>query len=207
LVLSVLFGSVVLVMVVIMGLSRMASSETALKTDESILLENAKLVKENGDVSVTVVNFSDVECPACKQAHELISDLMEMEGVRYVFRHYPLSIHKHSLITASAVESARQMGKGFEMLSLLFEKQDDWSGKAGIEEKLIEYATSLGLDETEFAERRKSSEVAKVVQQDMALGDSLKLSGTPTIYVNGEQVAANFVVSKVSQLLKEKNGN
>jgi protein-disulfide isomerase len=207
LVLNVLFGSVVLVMVVIIGLSRMANGESALKIDESLLMENAKLVKENGEVKVTVVNFSDVECPACRQAHELTLSLAETAGVRYVFRHYPLSMHKHSFITASAVESARLMGKGFEMLSLLFEKQGEWSAKTGIEDRLAEYAISLGLDETEFVEKLKSSEVTRVVQQDIALGDSLKLLGTPTVYVNGEPVAANFVVTKVNQLLKEINGN
>ena len=196
-------------MVVIFGLSKMSGTGTNLTTDQSILLDGAKLVKENGETVVTVVNFSDMECPACKRAHSLIGGLYSdnIPGVKIVFRHFPLGIHKNSIITARVVEAARVMGKGFEMIDLLFDTQEEWTGESKIEDMLVEYAKSLGLDEKIFKEKLNSVEVAEVVQQDVNLGNSLRLSGTPTIYVNGEQMAVDFVMDKVTELLKKNNGN
>ncbi len=204
LILNVILGSVILVMVIIFGLSKMGSTSTALSVDQNLVLDGAKLIKENGETKVTVVTFSDMECPACKRADELMTSLETTPGVKTVFRHFPLSIHKYAPITARAVESAREMGKGFEMIDLLFNKQEEWSVAPKIEDKLIEYVKSLGLDEKIFMEKLNSTEVANMVQQDITLGDSLKLSGTPTVYVNGEQVAPDFVVAKVTELLKTK---
>lgn len=202
LILKIVLGFSALMIVVIFGLTKMAGEGTTLTAEQNRLLEGAKLVKENGETKVTVVNFSDMECPACKRAHELTAGLSSLAGVKVVFRHFPLSIHPYAPITATAVEAARQMGKGWEMIDLLYEKQNEWSAEAKIEDKLIEYAKSLNLDENEFKMRLESTESASVVKQDIDLGDSLQLSGTPTIYVNGEQVAADFVEAKVKELLK-----
>lgn len=203
LILKVVLGSAVLIMVVIFGLSKMAGSNNTLSVDQGKLLEGAKLVKESGETKVTVVNFSDMECPACKVAHEKLEGLTGTSGVKVVFRHFPLSIHRYAPITARAVETARVMGKGWEMIDLLFSKQEEWSAEPKIEEKLIEYAVSLGLNGDDFRSQLNSAEVAGAVQQDVALGDSLRLMGTPTIYVNGEQVATDFVIAKVNDLLKK----
>ncbi len=204
LILKVIMGSALLVMVMIYGLSKMAGNRNLLSVDQNLLINGAVMVKENGETKVTVVNFSDMECPACKRAHELITSMNSTAGVKMVFRHFPLGIHKYAPMTAKAVEAARVMGKGWEMIDLLFVKQEEWSVAPKIEDKLVEYAKSLRLDEKIFLEKLNSTEVAVAVQQDVNLGNSLKLSGTPTIYVNGEQVAADFVVAKVNELLKVK---
>ena len=190
-------------MVVIFGLSKMAGSSTALKADVNVLLNGAKLIKENGETKVTVVNFSDMECPACKAAHEQLAELMTLPGVKVVFRHYPLSIHPNAVIAARSVEAARQLDKGWEMVDLLYNKQDEWTGDTNVETRLIGYATSLGLDGNVFKMDLESATTAAVVQQDVDLGNSLQLTGTPTIYVNGEQVGAEFVLAKVKDLLKQ----
>ena len=202
LILKVIIGSVLLMLVVIYGLSKMANTNTTLTTDQNILTDGAKLVKENGETKVTVVNFSDMECPACKLAHELTAGLASIPEVKVVFRHYPLAGHKNSFIAAVAVEAARVMGKGWEMIDILYANQEEWSGENNMENKLIEYAKEIGLDGEVFKTKLDDGELAAVVQQDVSLGNSLRLSGTPTIYVNGEQVAANFVEAKVKELLK-----
>jgi protein-disulfide isomerase len=204
LILKVVLGSAVLIMVVIFGLSKMAGTGTTLTVDQNQLLNGAKLIKENGETKVTVVNFSDMQCPACKRAHELLASLNATTGVKMVFRYFPLGIHKYGSISAKAVEAARVMGKGWEMVDVLFAKQEEWSVVPNIEDKLVEYAKGLGLDEKLYREKLNSTEVATAVQQDITLGDNLRLSGTPTIYVNGEQVASDFVVAKVNELLKTK---
>ena len=205
LILKVVVGSVLLLFVVIYGLSKMASPESALKVDEKVLLEGARFIKENGETKVTVVKFSDIQCPACKAAESSTKELFDMSGVKIVMRHYPLpvNVHKYALISAKAVEAARIMGKGWEMMDLMFEKQEEWSDSSKPEVLFAEYVKTLGLDETTFIDKIKSKEVADFVATDANLAASLKLSGTPTFFINGEQVGTPFVVDKVKELLGE----
>ena len=198
--------SVLLVFAMILGLTRMAGNEGSLVEDENILVSGAKLFTENGVVKVTVVDFSDMQCPACKIAHELTKELRNTQGVKFVFRHFPLLGHKYSTISAKAVEAARQMGKGWEMMDMLFNLQDEWSvvSDKEIENRLVKYAASLGMDETVFSEKLKSLETEQSVGADRSLGNSLKLNGTPTLFINGEQVSPEFVMPKVRELLNKQ---
>lgn len=200
-------GSTAILLVVILGLSKIASpASTALKVDEKILLNGARFVKENGETKVTVVNFSDIQCPSCKRAHELTTELFNKPGVKIVARLFPLppEIHKYALISAKAVEAARIMGKGWEMMDVMFKNQDVWASTGKPADLFVDYAKGLGLDGKIFLEKMNSAEVANNVKTDADLAAGLQLSGTPTIFVNGEQVGADFVVDKVNQLLGEK---
>jgi protein-disulfide isomerase len=206
LILKVTIGCAVLLMISIWGLSKMAGTDNALKVDEKVLLEGARFVKENGETRVTVVNFSDMQCPACKVADLQTRELFNKQGVKIVLRLFPLpaTLHRYALISAKAAETARIMGKGFEMMNVLYDKQEEWSAAEKPEDSFVGYAKSLGLDEKIFGEKLGSAEVAKNVQVDANLAASLQLSGTPTYFVNGEQVGSPFVVDKVKQLLGEK---
>lgn len=206
-VLLIVGGSIVLVLLMIFGLTKMAGNsgnEVGVIVDENVLSDGALLSTQSGEVKVTVVNFSDMQCPACKAADGVLEGLVGKEGVRYVIRHYPLMGHRYSTNGARAVEAARQMGKGWEMMDLLFEKQEEWSGVSPkeIDARMIDYATDLGLEKTDFEERSKSDDTAQAVNTDKALGDRLRLSGTPTVYVNGEQVSPDFVLGRVDELIK-----
>lgn len=202
---KVVLGCTLLIFVVIFGLTKMASPDSTLKVDEKVLLEGARFIKENGETKVTVVNFSDMQCPSCKLADLQTRELFDKPGVRVVTRLFPLpaNLHPYALISAKAVESARIMGKGWEMMTVLYDKQAEWSAVDKPEESFAEYIKSLGLDEKIFLEKLNSKEVADNVQTDANLAASLQLSGTPTFFINGEQVGASFVVDKVKELLGE----
>lgn len=207
--LLIIAGVVAVFLGVIYGLSKMSTGETTtVKVDNSKLVEGARFVKENsstdsGQIKATVVVFADIQCPSCKAAEQQLKPLQSMIGVKYVMRQFPLpaNIHKYALISAKAVEAARVMGKGWEMMELMFEKQSDWSNVSKPEKLFAEYAKGLGLDEKKFLETMNSGEVAQFVATDSILADSLKLSGTPTIFVNGEQVGVPFVMDKVKEIL------
>jgi protein-disulfide isomerase len=201
-VLIIIGASIAIVLVMIFGLSKI-SNDGGTKAEVNTLLEGAKLSTQSGEVKATVVVFSDMQCPACKAADRLIGGLANTEGVLFVMRHFPLMGHKYSTNGAKAVEAARQMNKGWEMVGLLFEKQEEWSGVGGkeIDSRLADYAVSLGLERVEYETRLKSTETAEVVSGDKLLGERLRLSGTPTIFVNGEQVSPEFVMGKVNELL------
>lgn len=208
LVVKITLGSVALLFLAIWGLSKMnvGGAGSALKADVTELVQGARWVKENGETKVTVVTFADMQCPSCKAEHDTNRELFTMPGVKVVMRHFPLpaNIHKYALISAKAAEAAMVMGKGWEMVDILFDKQDEWSKVSKPEEKFAEYAKGLGLDEKKYLETLNSSEVATAVSLDLALANRLQLAGTPTVFVNGEQVGATFVKEKVKGLLGTK---
>lgn len=200
-----------LVVLMAVGLSKVSKGETGtIKVSTEELLNGARWVKTSGEPKVTVVEFSDIQCPACKAAEPIAIELRKMDGVRFVYRHFPLvTIHKNAWKAARAVEAARLLdqpadsaGKGWEMMELMFEKQEAWSDSSNPESTFAEYAKSLGLDEKSFDEKQKGDETDRFVGEDSSLGNRLQLSGTPTFFVNGEQVGSSFVLAKVKELLK-----
>ena len=204
LILGVIGGSIFLLVMMILGLTRMSSGGGALPVvDQGTLISGALISTESGVVKVTVVDFSDMQCPSCKSANDVIKTIRSLPGVRLVFRHFPLGIHANSQIGARAVEAARQMGKSWEMIDILFDKQDEWASLGSVENKFGEYAKSLNLDEKVFLGKINSEETIANVKKDSDLADSLKLSGTPSIFVNGEQTATSFIIDKVNEGLKK----
>lgn len=204
-VLGVMFGGFLLIGVMVFGLTKMEDGQTELSVPVEKLVGGAGWVLGEEDYKVTVVEFSDLQCSACKQSKYVYRGLKEMEGVRYVLRHLPLlTIHKNAWVAAKGVEAAKRMDKGWEMMELLFEKQEEWSESSNFEEMAIGYAGELGLDEGEFSDLYDDKEVEDQVVRDNALANELKLGGTPTFFVDGEQVAANFVLTKVKEILENK---
>lgn len=202
-IIGVVVGSLLLVAALAFGFSKMTKNQDQVTANVD-LTAGARFVKENGEPKVTVVEFSDMQCPACKSAEPIAKELRGTEGVKFVYRHFPLiTIHQNAWKGARAVEAANIMGKGWEMMELMFDKQEEWSGVSGdsLTNLYKGYAKQIGLDENKFVETFNSDITDKNVQADANLGNQLKLGGTPTFYVNGQLVASGLVISQVKQLL------
>ncbi len=200
------FGGLLVVGLMAFGLSRVSDKGGVLGASVEELTDGARFVASRGEKRVVVVEFSDLQCPACRAAQPVSKKLKEIEGVELYYRHFPLlAVHPNAWKAARAAEAARILGKGWEMIDLLFEEQTNWANLGKVDEIFVSLAKSLGLDEKLFIEKYESEETDKAVATDFALANRLKLSGTPTFFVNGEQVAANFVLDKVKQALG--NGN
>jgi protein-disulfide isomerase len=133
---------------------------------------------------VTIVEFSDFQCPHCGAAHpELVRLLREREGsVRLVYKYFPLSGHPDAMPAARAAEAARMQGKFWEMHDRLFEHQSDLK-----DEDLKKYAQELGLDMARFEADRASDAVQKRIEASKAEGEKLGVAATPTFFVDGRQ--------------------
>lgn len=138
---------------------------------------------------VTIVEFSDFQCPHCAAAHPELERLVrEFEGqVKLVFKHFPLSSHLRAVPAARAAEAAGRQGKFWEMHDLLFDHQRELE-----DADLERYANMLGLDVERFKTDMASAEVQERVDADRAEGEKLAIEGTPTIYVNGRLVREPF---------------
>ena len=146
---------------------------------------------------VTIVAFTDFECPSCARQHPVLERIVSEFGdrVRLVVRDFPLSQHANARKAAEAAEAAREQGKYWEYVSVLFRNQS----ALGID-KLRQYATELGLDRARFDASLDSGKFADKVQRDVLDGRRLGVNGTPTLYINGKRVADNSYESLKSAI-------
>lgn len=142
-------------------------------------------MKGNPAATVTLVEFTDYQCPSCARVHPILDTVVAEYGdrIKLVARDFPLSQHANAFKAAEAAEAAREQGKYWEYVSLLFKNQS--ALEVG---KLKEYATQLGLDRQKFDAALDSGRLADKVQRDMQDGNRLGVNGTPTLFVNGRRL-------------------
>jgi protein-disulfide isomerase len=131
---------------------------------------------------VTIVEFTDFQCPACAAMHPVLDEVLKQYGdkVRFVVRDFPLLMHANARKAAEAANAANAQGKFFEYTDLLFKRQ-----KALDTPSLKKYATELGLDRTKFDAALDSGAYAAEVKHDMQDGEVYGIESTPTIFING----------------------
>ncbi len=150
-------------------------------------------VRGNKDASVTLMEYSDFQCPACGAYYPIVKQLEEKYGnqIRIVYRHFPLTtIHQYAPIAARAAEAAGLQSKFWEMHDILFEKQKEWSDSDPTE-KFVEYARSLGLDVNRFRLDLDNQAVRDAVAADVARAQSLGLNSTPSFLLQGKRLQPN----------------
>ena len=134
---------------------------------------------------VTVVMFSDFQCPTCAAVHPILSKIINEYGnkVRFVVRDFPLAMHENAFLAAQAAAAANAQGKFFEYTELLYNNQKSLDA-----DSLKRFATELNLDRARFDADLESRKFADEIRKDMADGKAYGVSGTPTIFVNGVKV-------------------
>ena len=134
------------------------------------------------NAAVTIVEFSDFQCPYCGREYPVIERLMkEYDGkLRLVFRHYPLDFHPFAQKAAEAGACAQDQGKFWELHDKMFTNQ----GKLAVAD-LKGYAKSLGMDATKFDKCLDSGEKKTLVDDDLKAGSAAGVSGTPAFFING----------------------
>ncbi len=182
------------------------AQQAAKEANEGVVIEPH--IKGNPDASVALVEYSDFQCPACGQFYPYIKEIVEEHGerLRFEYKHFPLiTIHKNAVPAAIAAEAAGQQGKFFEMHDKLFENQSQWSNSANAQVFFIQYAEELGLDVALFKKHLGSSLIADAVNQGFNEARGLGLSGTPTLFLNGEQMTVNSFDEFRSQIAEAVN--
>lgn len=186
LILGILFG----VGILIGGLWYLSSMDAADTKQLDLLTADWKQGAENP--KVTLVEYADFECPACSTYQSVLKEIKETfkADLQFVYRQFPLPMHRNALAAARASEAAGLQGKFWEMHDLLYAKQKEWGGKTSEDATLFEkYATELGLDLEKFKQDVLSDTVQGAVDRGLESGKALKVRGTPTFFLNGEQVS------------------
>lgn len=152
--------------------------------------EDGALYRGQPDAPVTMTEFSDFQCPFClrhfRQTQPQLDEQYIVSGkVRHVFKNFPLtSIHPQAEPAAEAALCAGVQGKFWPMHDLLFERQDEWAGKANAAEVFRAFAEEIGLDMTAYDACWEAQPFAQQIEREIAEGLERGVSGTPAFFIN-----------------------
>lgn len=151
-------------------------------------------LKGNPNAPVTIIEFSDFQCPFCSRFFEqtlplIEKNYVEIGKVNLVYRDFPLDIHKNALPAHIASECADEQQAFWDYHDILFEKQFEWQSLEleSVTDQFLAYAEDLGLDKSTFTTCLQSNMVIQEIQSDLLSGRQYGVTGTPTFFVGNEK--------------------
>ncbi len=167
-------------------------------------------VKGDKNAKVTLVEFTDYECPFCQRAAQqsipVLDKYVESGDLKVITKDYPLPFHPQAQKAAESAHCAREQGgdaKYYEMHDLLFTQ-----GVVGGIETFKGYATDMGLDVTKFTTCLNSDKFADEVAEDLAYGQEIGVQGTPAFFMNGRMISGACPAQTFDSAYKaEANGD
>lgn len=150
---------------------------------------------------ITLVEFSDFQCPYCAQATPQIESLVKLypSNVKLVFKQFPLDFHPHAELAAEASLAAQKQGKFWPMHDALFASRDNLT-----RQNILALAQSNGLDVKRFSADWDSAALRETVARDIEDGNQAGVEGTPTIFINGRKYNGVIDVSFLQPLIDDQ---
>ena len=147
-------------------------------------------IRGNPDAPATLEEFADFQCPPCSNFAGFAEELLKQydSRLRIVFRNFPLPGHEHAREAALAAEAAGLQGRFWEMHDVLYREQAVWSTAPNARELFESYAGTIGLNLDQFRKDMDGEKVRERVDSDHALGDSLRIKLTPSLFINNHPV-------------------
>jgi protein-disulfide isomerase len=186
-----------------------ASSQYAhVPSETNRLLENPIELPTSGapvlgskTARITLVEFSDFQCPYCVAAVPQLKAVMKAfpTQVKLIFKQYPLENHSQAAFAATAALAAHQQGKFWAMHDALFAHHNDLS-----KTYIFSVATSLGIDMQKFEADLKSPTLQKTLETDIADGDRAGVPGTPTLFIDGQRFNGPITLEVLKPVLEKE---
>ncbi len=148
------------------------------------------------DAPVTIIEYSDYQCPACEYYHDLVEDILASSTVpiRFVYRHFPLNDvlpngsvqHPNALPASMASEAAGAQGKFWDMYHLLFKNHAEWTELKDPTDVFAGYAMRIGLNVPQFRIDLSSTTLTNKIMDEKKDGIRIGINATPTFFLNGK---------------------
>lgn len=155
------------------------------------------------NAKVTIVEFSDFQCPFCSRAAETVNQLKKKYGnkVKIAFRHFPLPMHREARPASEASMCVNEQSgdKFWKFHDLAFKNQDKLDNAS-----LEKYAKEAGADMKKFSECFNGKKYAAFVQKDLEYGEKIGVRSTPTFFINGQLVSGAVPVETFSEIIDEE---
>lgn len=196
------WGVIIVILAVFGGIFAFSGN----KSDSSTKNTNALTshVEGKGSTGVTLVEYGDYQCPFCGQYYPIVKQVQTefADKIFFQFRNFPLtSVHPNAFAGARAAEAAAMQNKFWEMHDLLYENQSVWSSTTDPTTMFKSYAQQLGLNAAQFQTDYASSKVNDLINADMAEGNRLGITGTPTFFIDGKKIEVSGSVANFEKLI------
>ena len=148
-------------------------------------------VRGNAKAKVTLLEFGDLQCPACKSYEPLVEQVMhDFNGrIKLIFKHFPLTqVHKNAMAAAVFSEAAGRQGKFWEVHDLLYKNQDEWGEITDPQPFFDKYAQSLKLNLDQIHKDGKDTALAYKINQSEDDGIAIGVDATPTFYLDSKKI-------------------
>lgn len=157
--------------------------------------------KGPANAPITMIEFSDFQCPFCLTAFPTVQQVLSTYGdrIHFVYRHYPLANHPRARPAAEAAACANEQGKFWAFHDRLFSNQQLLE-----DANLKEHAAQLGMDAAQFAACYDSRKYTADVDADIRAGDEAGVSGTPAFYINGRMLSGAQPFEAFKQIIDEE---
>ncbi len=201
----VMIGSVV-------GMAYMATNSSS--SFQTAALVNPQVSHEwfkgSANAKVTLVEYSDFQCPACAAYYPLVKQLGSELGdkIKITYRFFPLRrIHQNADASASAALAAGLQGKFWEMHNMIFDNQKKWEQDSHAEDVFIGYAKALSLDTDKFKNDMHAKSTSDEIEADYQSGISSQVEGTPTFFLNGKKIQNPQSYDEFKKLITDATAN
>lgn len=171
-----------------------AAQETLTPVQNLTPVSTQDMTRGPKDAKVTLIEYADFQCPACKYYHPIVNQLYStyQNKVRFVYRFFPLvNLHEHAMVAAEAAYAASLQGKFWQMGDQLFDNQDTWATAGDYQNMFDGYAQKLGLNVTQFDNDMQAPDTAKIVNAAEDSGIKIGVQGTPTFILDSKLVVTN----------------
>lgn len=197
------------IIVVILAVAVVFGVRLARPTQGKVSFEPSK-TKGAPSPKVTLLEFSDFECPYCAKIQPVLDQLLAdfPNDLAIAFKHYPLRIHPNAPIAAEAAECAGDQGRFFAFHDVLFDKADEW-GQA-VEDLtptyafMKQYAADLRLDVEKFSECLDSGLHKATVQRNKEEAEGFLVGGTPSLILNSRKIVTSNDYDKLKEMISEE---
>jgi len=172
--------------------------EAPTQTAAEYLVVRGAPVKGSQKAPVTIVEFSDFECPICREMQAVLAEVLETypNDVKLVFRHFPVESHPQAQLAAEVAECAAQQGRFWEYHDQLFANASELSAA-----KLRALWEALHLDIQAFSSCLDAGKARARVAEDLADGRRARVAGTPTFFINGRMVGGPVPLATFKQII------
>ena len=226
---SIIIASVVIAISILLGANKISGGSFVkfaqnqngaddktqnLQAGSVVKIAERKDAATEGSGKVTIVEFSDFQCPFCqdffnKSYQDIKKKYIDTGKVSFVYRHFPLtSIHPDSQKSAEAGECANRQGRFFDYHDMLFQKmipisQANPKGGGLDTVSLKRYAVELGLDTAKFNTCLDNGETKEVVAKDIEVASKAGVTGTPTLFIDGVKIIGSQPFANFEQVIEE----
>jgi len=181
------------------GLRKKYGVKTLLEPPRVEVAVDDDAAKGPAKAPVTIVEFSDYQCPYCSRAEQTVTEVLKKyDGkIRLVYRDYPLGFHQNANVAAQASECAKEQGKFWEMHAAMFSNQQKLA-----QSDLVETAAGIqGVDKDKFKTCLESGKYSAEVQKDFDDGQKAGVTGTPTFFINGIPIVGARDVNAFAEII------